>query len=266
MQVINKLAKKPVWAVEKAYLWSRSICSLRKRDVIFSFYPKTGSTWVRIILFNLLKARSARTESDFDFDVVNSVMPEFANKSFFNAWQFQESPRMVKTHQPFWRFFGGHKIILFIREPRDTMISYLHYANAKKEIGFSGDLLDMIIHPKMGLDAYFRFYRSWLPHAGLVIRFEDLSAEPMATIRKLVDFIGIDASDEEIAEALEASSLEKTREAQSRSSGSFKEKFKEGFVFARSGQSGEGKEVFDQNLEEILEEKRAAYAFTLYQS
>jgi hypothetical protein len=263
---MNPLAKKaltrPGWVAEKAWLWGRSALRLRRDDVVLAFFPKTGSTWVRIFFFHLLNGSAG--DADFSFDGVNLVMPEFANPSFFGRWPFPDLPRLIKTHRPYNPLLARNRVVLFTREPRDTMISFLHYANAKKEFGFSGDLADLVAHPEMGLDAYFRFYQSWLPHAGLVLRYEDLQADPAATFRKLVDFVGIEASDDDIARALEASSLERTRAAQKRSSSAFKGKFSEGFVFARSGQSGEGKQVFDAALEAELAAKRAAHGFTLY--
>ncbi len=260
--LLKKAATNPTWLVEKVWLWGRSALRLRRDDVVFAFYPKTGSTWVRIVFFHLLNQHQADT--DFSFDDVNQVMPEFANPSFFQRWPFPAIPRLVKTHRPFNRLLARNRIVVFTREPRDTMISFLHYANAKKAFGFSGDLAALLVHPEMGLDAYFQFYQSWLPRAGLVIRYEDLLADPQGTFRKLVDFVGLEVSDTEIAAALEASSLERTRAAQQRSSDAFKDKFQDGFVFARSGQSGEGRAVFTPALELQLAVKRKEYRFEAY--
>jgi hypothetical protein len=260
--ILKKTVSKPGWAASKALLWGRSAVRMKADDIILAFYPKTGSTWVRIFLFHLLNDTDASGE--FSFEDINQVMPEFANPSFFCAWPFPDLPRLVKTHRPRNPILARNRTVLFAREPRDTMISFLHYANAKTGFGFQGDLKDLVLHPEMGLDAYFHFYQSWLPHAQLVLRYEDLRSDPQRSFRQLVDFIGYDASDVEIDAALNASSLERTRAAQARSSDAFTGKFKEGFVFARSGRTGEGQSVFTDELEEILYEKRQQYGFTLY--
>lgn len=258
-----KSLSRPLWIFEKAYLWGRSALNLRQDDVILAFYPKTGSTWVRIFFFNLMSQNTNRDKT-FSFDDVNDSMPEFANPSLFQPWSFPDFTRLVKTHRPYNFVLRNRRTILFTREPRDTMISYLHYANAKNEFGFSGDLAKLIGHPEMGLDSYFRFYRSWATRADLVIRYEDLRAEPLATFRILVNFIGLDVTDEQIVLALDASSIERTRAAQADSSDKFRGKFKEGFIFARSGKTGEGKEKFDDTCERLLAEKRVKYNFRLY--
>lgn len=262
--ILRKAFSKPGWAVRKAYLWGRSIAGLRSDDVVFAFYPKTGSTWVRIFLYNLLAAKENMAADALSFDAVDDTMPEFANPSFFIPWPFKSAPRVIKTHRPYLRFWNGRKTVLFTREPRDTMVSFLHYANAKKEFAFSGGLDDLLRHPEMGLDAYFGFYSSWLPQAGLVVTYEDLRGKPAETFRRILDFVGIAATDAEIAAAMDASSLEKTRKAQEQSSDRFKRKFAEGFVFARKGAVGEGRTQFTAAQEAYYQELRQHWRFPLY--
>lgn len=262
--LLTKAVTKPNWALRKAWLWARSIASLRPDDVVFAFYPKTGSTWVRIFLYNLLEAKEGKAAGDLSFDAVDDTMPEFANTSFFVPWPFKSAPRVVKTHRPYLRFWNGRKTVIFTREPRDTMVSFLHYANAKKELGFSGTLNDLLRHPEMGLDAYFSFYMSWLPKAGLVISYEDLRQQPAETFGRILAFIGVPATDAEIKAALEASSLERTRKAQEKSSDRFKSKFSDGFVFARKGALGEGKTMFDDTQEGYYQDRRQHWGFPLY--
>lgn len=259
---LKRAAVQPGWAIKKAYLWGGSALNLRKSDVILAFFPKTGSTWVRIFLYHILNKNSLTHE--FSFDQIDSVMPEFANPNLFARWSFKQSPRLIKTHHRYNPLFWQNRCVLFAREPHDTMVSFLHYANAKKEFGFSGNLEDLVTHPGMGLDSYFRFYKSWLPHAGLVVRYEDLRGNPEREFRKLVNFIGIDVEDEDITNALARASLVRTRKAQVRSSVNFKQKFAKDFVFARKGVSGEGFKQFDQELEATYQTLRAKYEFELY--
>lgn len=259
-----RAVSKPGWAARKAYLWGRSIAGLQRSDVVMAFYPKTGSTWVRIVLYNLLAAQRGLVASDFDFDSVDASMPEFAHPSFFRASPFPDVARTIKTHRPYVPFWRGHKSIVFTREPRDTMVSFLHYANAKREFGFSGGLDDLLRHPDMGLDSYFRFYCSWVDKAGLIVSYEDLRGSPVETFRRLLDYIGIEASGDELEAALQASSLEKTRKAQAQSSEAFQSKFAEGFVFARKGSVGEGRQIFDADQEAFFQSRRRHWGFDLY--
>lgn len=260
--ILRRALRHPGWAVEKAYLWGRSRVELRDDDIILAFFPKTGSTWIRICLYNLLLQNGCK--ANFSFDDLDRDMPEFANLSFFNPWRFAGTPRLIKTHSRYRWVFRRNRAVVFVREPRDTMISFLHYARASRDIDFSGDLGELLRNPTMGLNAYFDFYRSWLDHAGLVVKYEDLRADPAAQIRRLVDYVGITVNDEEITRALDASTLEHTRSAQDRSSTAFKQQFTSDFQFARKGEIGEGAQQFGPELEALLTRKRQEYSFDLY--
>ena len=78
-----------------------------------------------------------------------------------------------------------------------------------------------------------------------------------------VSYLKIPASDEQIQLALERSDLNAMRVAQEKSV-EFKKKFSEGFVFARSGQSAQWKELFDAEDVAFWEKLKAENEFTLY--
>ncbi|RED96149.1 sulfotransferase domain-containing protein [Marinoscillum furvescens] len=250
----------PIWIGAKAYLWGRSLASLNSDDLIFAFHPKTGSTWVRIFFYNLFRDKS----NDFTFDELNQTMPEFGNKSLFKRWPFQNVPRIIKTHQPYRSFFKKNKKILFARDPRDTMYSYLHYANAKKAFGFSGDLKDLVYSQEFGLEQYMRFYQSWVDKAELIIKYEELIADQTETFFKLVQTLELPFSREDVIEAVELSSIEKTRKAQEKSEKYFQYGFDNKFIFARKGQAGDGVAQFSSELNIYYSKLRNQYNFNLY--
>lgn len=263
--ILEKSLTRPGWLLQKAYLWGRSYVRLKPKDVIFAFYPKTGSTWVRIFFHNLLTLDRSAGEATFTFDDVNFAMPEFGNENFLHPWPFKNCPCIVKTHRPYAPVFhANHRVVLFVREPRDVMVSFLHYANAKKEIDFEGDLKDLVMHPEMGLRYYFTFVNSWRHRAKLIVKYEALRSEPEATFTQLVRYLGLNFSDEQIRTALERSSLDNTRKAQAQSSDAFQQKFKEGFVFARKGASGEGEAHFDDELNALYQSLKDEFQFDLY--
>lgn len=259
---LKKVLTRPAWVAEKAYLWGRSAAALRRDDVIFAFFPKTGSTWVRIVFYHLFNA--AASKRALSFDDLDRTMPEFANPSMFQHWPFAGQPRLIKTHYSYMPVFRKNRSVLFAREPRDTMISLLHYLQAVKAFNFSGTLQDLVTHREFGFDYYFRFYQSWQHRAGLVMRYEEMRSAPEHEFARLASFVGLDVDRDDIRAALEASTIKRTREAQIRSTERFKEQFAETFVFARSGRSGEGKESFDSESEATYRERRAAYGFDLY--
>ena len=259
----RSILSKPGWALTKAYLHGRSCLNMRDDDVVLALFPKTGSTWVRYFIYNLL-CLEERGDAEVSIDEMNGVMPEFAHRTLFKEWPFKNCPRIVKTHRSRNRVLSGRPTVLVVRDPRDVAVSFYHYASASKNIGFDGTLKEFIRHPQCGLNSFFKQYNSWRDQAGLVLRYEDLKAGPIGEFTRLVEFLKIPAARENIQRAVELSSMDKMRKAQERSN-EFKDKFSEGFVFARSGASEQWKGVFDEEDIHYWETLKSANRFTLYE-
>lgn len=94
------------------------------------------------------------------------------------------------------------------------MVSYHDYF--RKLHGYRGDLDDFL---KKFMNGWFRYgtwksnVSSWVAHVDnpnmLLVRFEDLRADPVATVRKIADFADLTCDDQRIKDALESSSVDK---------------------------------------------------------
>ena len=260
--LLKKILQQPRWAVKKAVLYCRSYLWIKPNDVVLALFPKTGSTWVRFFLFNLLTI-TERDGKTVTIDDMNAEMPEFGHTSLFQKWQFKSCPRIIKSHRPKNRLLDGLNTVLVVRDPRDVVVSFYHYANAKKELGYSGTVKEVLHHPEMGLEYFFHQYNSWRSQAGLVLRYEDLRNDGFTQFKKLVEYLKITATDSEIQLALERSDLNAMRVAQENSV-EFKKKFSNGFIFARSGQSAQWKDLFDAEDVAYWERLKSENGFTLY--
>jgi hypothetical protein len=234
--------------INKIKFWYLGISSLTRRDVLTAFYPKTGSTWVRIFFYNLFLTNGENGTDLFTFDNIRENMPELGNPNSLNKWNFYPHPRIIKTHRMYYPFYKKCKKIVFTRDSMDVAISFYHYIRANRFFSFEGSFEQFIYDPDLGLEKYFKFYSSWLPKADLIIRYEDLRTDPIIHFSRMVDFIEMPFSKEQIQISIEKSSLNKTRKAQKISSDNFNNKFRREYVFARKGQIGEGKEYFNTDL------------------
>lgn len=250
------------WILQKAYLHGRSRFSLHKDDVVLALFPKTGSTWVRYFLFNLL-CLEERGSGEVSIDEMNEVMPEYGHPSLFQEWPFKSCPRVIKTHRSRNKALSNRPTVLVVRDPRDVVVSFYHYAKASKNIGFDGSLKEFIRHPTRGLESFFKQFNSWRDQAELVIRYEDLKDDPVGQFTNLVDYLNIPASRGNIDLAVSRSSMDQMRKAQE-TSRAFKDKFSEGFVFARSGASRQWEGLFDEEDIQYWQSLKVANAFDLY--
>jgi hypothetical protein len=109
------------------------------------------------------------------------------------------------------------KVILFAREPRDGMYSmFLRMGGIHAFASFS-DYCDDIL-PRSGLnriDEWIFLHLAWLEFKEvLVLRFEDYKADPLATLRRALDHIGLDFRESEMRRAIDNSTHDKARRAE----------------------------------------------------
>jgi len=88
-------------------------------DVYLVSYPRSGNTWTRFLLGNLIHQDEAVT-----FSNIESRIPEI----YFNpdrALRALPRPRMLKSHECFQPQYPH--VIYIVRDPRDVAISFYHH-------------------------------------------------------------------------------------------------------------------------------------------
>ena len=120
----------------------------------------------------------------------------------------------MKSHLPYAPYFLDGKVIYVVRDGRDVLISYFDYYRHIRN--YNGSLDDFIKKATKGWMRYGNWHEnvdSWIKHRDhpnmLLFKFEDMRADGFATARRVADFAGIKATDQQIEEALDASSVEK---------------------------------------------------------
>lgn len=253
--------KKISWFLFKLKLWSRSFFEVDSSDQFLVSYPKAGSTWIRYFLYRLLSHQ--RTKFETSIDAMDKAMPEFANPSLFSDWSFEETNRIVKTHQRYLPIFHRKKAALIVRDPRDIVVSYYHYLSGLRESGFDGTITDVLHDKKMGVEAFFKHFASWRDRAGLILKYEDLKDNSFEGFSQLAEFFGIVRTNDEIRTAIEAADFTNMRAAQEKSA-QLKAEFKEGHQFVRSGKKAQWRDLFNSEDIAYYEALKLKYKFDLY--
>ncbi|MFB3785097.1 MAG: sulfotransferase domain-containing protein [bacterium] len=240
---------------------------LRKDDVILAAYPKTGSTWVRFILCNLISLNEWDGKI-VDFETLNDTLYSFGQGRLPQEWPYRTLPRVVVTHRLYrWPLFRDRKAVLVIRDPRDAMISRFHYESQKRpdHHPFKGTFLEFLRHPRLGLPGYFHHYRTWKDHVQTVVKYENLKNRPEEELQKILDILGIHPDPLALRESIQRSSIEKVRAIEDQVGHKRREaSHVEGFKFTRNGRAGQWRDVFTAEEIQVYEECRRRYRFDLY--
>jgi hypothetical protein len=232
-----------------------------KTVVWIASYPKSGNTWLRFLVCNLVfgPVDSAVT--------LNRLAPDLHEMRTVPDPPSQRT--LMKTHFPFTARLplaahtaGG---IYVVRDPADVMLSNFHYAR-RSGVSASEDAtaLDRYIDGylaargdprwlKLGMGSWEDNVRSWignkLDFPVVCLRYEDLLADGIKVAGILCQCLGLTRTPEDLEKAVAGASFERMREVEeadihAQRVGIFykpylREPIAAGLRFMRTGKSGE---------------------------
>lgn len=236
-------------------------------------YPKSGNTWIRVFLSNLLTGSpegvninelyqmpTAHGRDTFD-SVTGLISSELTLEEIQRLRQAvynhlsdtAQQPIYFKIHDAYETDLPGPvpayatKVALYIvRNPLDVATSWAHH-DARPIDGAIDFLADAgaTIAPNPSDAQLPQRLGTWSQHAAgwmdaplpcHVVRYEDLQSDPMASFRGIAHAVGLDPSDDELARAIENSrfsALKKQEQAHG-----FVERSVVSGTFFRSGKTG----------------------------
>jgi hypothetical protein len=217
------MAKKyPTTSMCDGELLERFEACVRDTDVFIPTTAKCGQTWLQTLLFHLktkghepnlrglgLGGVSPWLELPFDFGYSQQASTREERLAELEAL---DDPRIFKMHVV-WdevpRPPGSKaRMITITRDPRDvpySMFSHLQSMNFDKGEAPPSDF-DEYFERWMKLGYYFQLVASYWPHRDepdfLWLRYEDMKRDLEGQARRLVEFLGWDVNDDDIARVL----------------------------------------------------------------
>ncbi len=229
---------------------------VRPDDTFLVSYPKSGNTWMRFLIANLLQQNPPIGLLDADC-LIPSV--DGKSKKFFDD---MKSPRVIKSH---FSFIPAYKRVIYaVRDPRDVVMSQYHY-QIKRGVLAGDASLDGFV--QRFLKGEVCPYGSWGDNVGswtatrrddpsfLLLRYEDMLADVTSGATKISNFLGFGQDANRIAVAVERSSLENMRKVE-KAEGKKWDSTKgtrQDMSFFRSAKSGEGRATLSRESIERIE-------------
>jgi aryl sulfotransferase len=217
-------------------------------------YPKSGNTWLRLFLASLEEggalpgfdtlnlSANAASRSAFDWwldldstDLTEEETLRMRPRLYELEARAAETPMLRKAHDAWVSTSAGEPLlplavtlgaVYIVRDPRDVAVSFAHHmrqsidqaitrmanpkavmemAKVRAPVQLPQPLLDWSGHVESWLNA---------PVRRLLLRYEDMQAEPVACFGEAARFLGFDASQERITTAVEAVRFERLRAAE----------------------------------------------------
>ncbi|MFV8817820.1 sulfotransferase domain-containing protein [Haliea sp. E17] len=217
-------------ALRRRYLAQLELSKAHKAGLIIIGHPKSGNTWLKAMISRLYQQRYGLPESQ----LINT--DEFSRK-------YPEIPRLAATngHYSYEAEVGKllapgapdnplrHKPVLFLaRNPIDIAVSWYHQftkrqSRAKQELinhsiahpidRRTVEMWDFVRHSDIGLPSLIDYQNFWASAVqqlenGLLVKYEDLRAEPVPTLLQITRLMGERFSEDDVRAAVEWGSFE----------------------------------------------------------
>jgi hypothetical protein len=186
-------------------------------DIFVVSYPKSGNTWTRFLLGNLIYQDEPVTFANVEYRLPSVYV--------HSDRKLRKLPRILKSHDC---FDPRYKTVIYIvRDPRDVLVSAYHYAIKVGAVPqswgiekFVPALLDgsfdsgRVLSPRFG--SWYDNVASWLAmrhnRKFLLLRYEDMIEDPERELVRVADFLGLEATPERLARAVRLSAADHMRE------------------------------------------------------
>lgn len=182
-------------------------------DTFIVSYPKSGNTWSRFLVANLLHPQEPLTLEGAD-RLVPSV--DGQSRKYFAA---MPRPRVIKSH---WTFDPSYKRAVYVvRDPRDVVVSQYYYQIKRKVLSDGHPMEEFVGRFLAGETCPYGSWgenvASWLAARYgspdfLLVRYEDMVTQTPVELSRIATFLGIQPEHGRIAAAVENSSADRMRQ------------------------------------------------------
>lgn len=196
--------------------------NMRENDFFLVGYPKTGAHFVYEIMYMLVTGRRELSKFGKDLGGFIDPLPGIVLDSL-------PSPRILNSHLRYEQLpteikEKRTKIVLTVRNPKDTVVSYYnHHIQMKPNPycyeGDFDDFFQLFLEGPIDYDLYFDYLKSWddlvknPPSCNpiLMVSFEDMKLKPVETVKRIAEFLEVKVSDNDVDEIIKISSFDKMK-------------------------------------------------------
>jgi hypothetical protein len=224
-------------SARKARLGALEVDIARRAALIIIAHPKSGNTWLKVMLTRLYAQRHGIPESDFArypaLADANPAIPGFAATNGWYSYERAVGDLLQPGRQD--RDLAAKPVVLLARNPLDIAVSWFfqftkRQSDHKQELINAGlsrpvdrrniGMWEFVRDSEIGLPSLIAFLNYWdaalgaLDHT-LLTSYEELRADPGGVLRKITTLMGDEFTEAEIADAVAFASFDNLRKLES---------------------------------------------------
>jgi len=189
----------------------RDLERLADADVALVSFPKSGRTFVRVMLARLYQRQFGIDERELlRFAALRRAPHSVPRLLFTHDGDAMRFPSQIRLNR---KAYTGRKVVVLSRHPGDIAVSrYFHLKHrsndpARQRLARQ-DLEDFVWTKNGGIPSIVRFLNQWADLARdrddiMLVRYKDFVSDPEPTLRALAQFVGLNSDDAAIKNAVE---------------------------------------------------------------
>jgi hypothetical protein len=184
-------------------------------DTMIVSYPRSGNTWTRFLIANLL-----HPDKEVSFANIETLIPDTAAISS-RALKRIPRPRIIKSHEYFDHRYP--KVIYIVRDPRDVALSFYNFQRKKRQIE-DNCAIEQYVHDfvngklnSASWGTWAENVASWVGTRGksdnfLLLRYEDMLQDPIRELERIADFLVLPSTTATLERVVAKCSSERMRQ------------------------------------------------------
>ena len=197
----------------------RDMERVRDADVALVSFPKSGRTFVRVMLARLYQRQFGIDEREvLNYATLRRAPDGVPRLVFTHDGDAMRAPSKIAIDRKAYR---GRKVVVLARHPGDVIVSrYYHLKHrsldrARQRLA-RRPLEAFVWTSRGGVPSIVRFLNGWAELARergdiLILRYEDFLTDPERLLSELAGFIGLDSDEASIADAVGFARFENLR-------------------------------------------------------
>ncbi|XP_024196598.1 cytosolic sulfotransferase 13 [Rosa chinensis] len=215
----------PTMHIQKV-LASQKHFQAQDTDILLATTPKSGTTWLKAILFALVKRVHYHPDpQNMDHPLLTNnphVLVPFLENKHSGKNQIPDPtsyapPRLFSTHLPLAHLpqsvkDSACKVVYLCRNPKDIIVSLWHFTNRVRHKSMGTNSLEEVFeYFRRGVSGYGPFWDHVLgywkeslegPETVFFLKYEEMKEKPGLQLRRLAEFLGCPFSPKEEAQGV----------------------------------------------------------------
>lgn len=179
-----------------AYKYQVNQWYFRPTDVFLASYPRSGNTWMRLLLSDVIKQLGGETTQPG-----GNVIPDVYKvdiEDWYRNPRIKIPFRIIKTHEPF-DLISDYRIIYLFRHPADCLCSYYHYQLRSPKFrennsGIDEFCLNLINQWCGHINSYLEAAKTDSDRL-LFVSYESLNNNPIEFLKNACNFMDLDITE-----------------------------------------------------------------------